>query len=585
MLQILKRMMRLSGDRRKNLTKACIVSFFGAIIEKIPIFMILYVLMRATAGTLTQNDFWFVLAAILFSLIAAVMLRFVREKNQSGSGYMIFAGERLKLGEKIKRLPMSYFTEGNIGNLSAVITTDIKFIEEMGMSQLTTITTSFITLAVTLLMLVFFSPVIALITLLTCFFVALVFHQIQKLSKNHSEKIQECQQEAASAVIEYIKGMQVIKDFHLVGDRQDRLNHCYKKLSEAQFDYEKKFVGPAVLADSMIAIAVGAIISVSCLCLASGTMELPMMLLLTIFAFEIYRPLSTLVSISAEIRLMEASMDRYEKILEEKSIPDTGKQMELNGKTLEFKDVSFSYENRPVLRQISFEAKERTVTALVGKSGCGKTTICNLIARFWDARSGQILLGGVDIRQMSFEQLMSNISMVFQRVYLFRDTVYNNIAFGSPDAAREQIIEAAKKARCYDFIMEMPEGFDTVIGEGGATLSGGEKQRISIARAILKDAPIVLLDEATASIDPDNELYIQQAINELVAEKMLIVIAHKLTTIRNAGQILVIDNGGIVQRGTHDELAAQDGLYKNLWEKRTKATVGSWTNQGERKMK
>ena len=578
MLQVLKRMTRLAGKYRKNMYTAYIVSLFEAIAEKIPIFMILYALMQATTGTLTMNDFWSVLTMVVCSLVIAVMLRFVRENNQSGSGYKIFARERLNLGEKIKMFPMSYFTEGNIGNLSAVISSDIKFIEEMGMNQLTTITTSMITLAITLLMLTLFSPMIALIMLVTCVLVAFVFTKIQKLSKMHSKHVQECQQEATSAVIEYMKGMQVIKAFHLVDDKQERTKRLYKELSNAQFDYEKKFVVPAVLADSLIAISIGAIISFVAFSLSQGTMALAMMLMLTIFAFEIYRPLSSLVNISAEIRLMESSLDRYEKILKEKKMSDTGREVKLKNHEIAFKNVSFAYEKNSVLKDISFVAKENSITALVGKSGCGKTTICNLIARFWDCDAGQILLGGVDICEMSFEQLISNISVVFQRVYLFNDTIYNNIAFGNATATYEQVIEAAKRARCYDFIMELPEVFDTVVGEGGATLSGGEKQRISIARAILKDAPIVLLDEATASIDPDNERYIQQAINELVSEKTLIVIAHKLTTIKNAGQILVINNGEIIERGVHDELIAREGLYQKMWDKRTRATVGKWTN-------
>lgn len=578
MLEVLRRMTRLAGDYRKNLTIAYAASVFQAIAEKVPVFMILYALIKATSGTLAQKDFWIVLFAVLGSLTVAVILRFVREKNQSGSGYMIFAGERLNLGEQIKKLPMCYFTEGNIGNLSAVISSDIKFIEEMGMGQLATITTSIITLAVTFLMMLFFSPVIALLMLITCFLVALVFGRIQKISKMHSKKMQECQKEATSAAIEYIKGMQVIKAFHLVGDKQERTNAYYKKLSDAQYEYEKKFVVPAVLAESMIALSIGAIISSSCILLVNGTMALAMMLMLTIFAFEIFRPLSGLVNISSEIRLMEASMDRYEKILKEKTISDTCKEVKLQNHQLEFKDVSFRYKDKSVLKNISFAAQEKEVTALVGKSGCGKTTICNLIARFWDYDSGQILLGGVDIREMSFEQLMSNISMVFQRVYLFHDTVYNNIAFGNVKATHTQVVAAAKKARCYDFIMELPDGFETLVGEGGATLSGGEKQRISIARAILKDASIVLLDEATASIDPDNEHYIQQAISELIAEKTLIVIAHKLTTIKNANQILVIEDGKISEHGTHEELTQREGLYQELWNKRSRATVGKWKN-------
>lgn len=579
MFHVMKRMMKLAGAYRKNLIVAYLAGLLGAIAEKVPLFMILYALIGATAGTLNMMDFWIVLGAIVVSLVVAVALRFVREKNQSGSGYMIFARERLNLGDSIRKFPMSSFTEGNVGNLSAVISSDIKFIEEVGITQLTTITTSIITLVVTLLMLVFFSPTTALIMLATCLLVLLAFNVLQTIAIQHSNRVQEHQEKTTSAVIEYIKGMQVIKAFHLVGDQQQRINQRYERLSEAQFDYEKKFVAPSVVADTLVAIGTGAIVSFASLSLTYQTMSLAVMLLLTIFAFELFRPLSSLVSISAEIRMMESSLNRYEAVLKQEALPDTGRNLCLQSHDIEFKEVSFSYGEKPVLRQVSFVAKEKSITALVGKSGCGKTTICNLIARFWDSDDGQILLGGVDIRQMSFEQLLSAVSIVFQRVYLFNDTVYNNIAFGNPAATREQVVAAAKRARCLEFISDMPKGFDTVVGEGGATLSGGEKQRISIARALLKDAPIVLLDEATASVDPDNEHFIQQAISELVAEKTLIVIAHKLTTIRQADQILVMDEGRISERGTHDQLVKREGLYRKLWDKRNKATVGTWENR------
>ena len=577
MFQVLKRMSRLAGEYRKNLITAYIVSFFEAVLEKAPVFMILYVFVRITAGALQTADFWFVLSVVLCSLVISVFLRYIREKNQSGSGYMIFARERLNLGEKIKRLPMSYFTEGNIGNLTAVITSDIKFIEEMGITQLTTITTSFITLLVTLVMLAFFNPYIAFVMFCGCLLVTIVFREIQKIAKKHSAAVQEQQQRTTSAVIEYIKGMQVIKAFHLVGDQQKRTSALYCTLSNTQFEFEKKFVVPAVISDSIIALSIGAVIGILALSFQNGELTLPAFLMLIIFSFEIFRPLSSLVNVSAEIRLMEACLDRYESVQQERTITDVESKREIKNFDIEFRDVSFSYKDSPVLQNVNFHARAKAMTALVGKSGSGKTTICNLISRFWDCQDGQILLGGVDIREMSFEQLISNISVVFQKVYLFNDTIYNNIAFGKINASREEIMEAARKARCYDFIMALPDGFDTMVGEGGATLSGGEKQRISIARAILKDAPIILLDEATASVDPDNEHFIQQAIGELVAEKTLIVIAHKLTTIRNASQILVLDNGKIVESGTHDELLGKNGIYKKMWEKRAQAALGKWT--------
>lgn len=442
------------------------------------------------------------------------------------------------------------------------------------MNQLAKITTSFISLVVTMIMLTYFSPYIGFIMVITCLLVSMVFNKIQKVAKEHSMKTQEMQKEATSAVLEYIKGMQVIKAFHLVGDKQKRTNKSYMNLSSSQFDYEKKFIVPLVIAETIIAISIGCIIGFSCNFVLQKTMELPMMLMLVVFSFEIYRPLNNLVTNSAEVRVMEACMNRYEKAINQNIINDTKKVVNLNKFDIEFENVNFSYDNKEVIKNMNFIAKEKSMTALVGKSGCGKTTITNLISRFWDAQGGKILIGGVNIYDMSYEQLISNISMVFQKVYLFNDTIYNNIAFGNVNATKEQVIEAAKKARCYDFIQKMKDGFNTVIGEGGATLSGGEKQRISIARAILKDAPIVLLDEATASIDPDNEHFIQEAINELIVNKTLIVIAHKLASIQSAEQILVIEDGKISDRGTHNELISRKGLYQELWKKNVKSR--SW---------
>mgnify|MGYP002417274594 CR=1 FL=1 len=234
--------------------------------------------------------------------------------------------------------------------------------------------------------------------------------------------------------------------------------------------------------------------------------------------------------------------------------------------------LGFAYQDKEVLHNISFSMQKNTMTALVGPSGGGKSTIANLLARLWDVKSGKVTIRGTDIRDIPLAELMKQISMVFQRVYLFQDTIYNNISMGKPDATEEEVYEAAKKARCYDFIMALPDGFQTVIGEGGATLSGGEKQRISIARCILKDAPIVILDEATASVDTDNESYIQEAINELVKGKTLLVIAHRLNTIRQADQILVISDGRISEQGTHDELMAKAGIYQDFVNIRKKAS-------------
>ena len=282
---------------------------------------------------------------------------------------------------------------------------------------------------------------------------------------------------------------------------------------------------------------------------------------------EIFNPLKSLYAESNNMTIVESCLDRIEELFAVEELPDKGKK-EINTYeseyVVEYKNVCFSYGKKEVLHDVSFGLKENSMTALVGKSGSGKSTIANLLVRFWDINSGTIYIGGIDIKELPLSVLMNQISMVFQNVYLFEDTIYNNILMGRSDATEQEVIEAAKKARCYDFVMELPNGFQTIIGEGGASLSGGEKQRISIARCILKDAPIVILDEATASVDTDNESYIQEAISELVKGKTLLVIAHRLNTIQNADQILVIDNGQIAQQGTHEELLKQPGIYQDF---------------------
>jgi ATP-binding cassette subfamily B protein len=296
--------------------------------------------------------------------------------------------------------------------------------------------------------------------------------------------------------------------------------------------------------------------------------------MMMISAFLVYDSLDVMSGFTALIRNINIAVTKTKEILDMPPMDIDGADIAPKNHEIEVENIGFSYDKRKIIDGISIKIPEKTTTAIVGPSGGGKTTLCNLIARFWDVDEGSVKLGGKDVREYSFDSLMRNFSFVFQRVYLFEDTVANNIRFGDPSAPMEQVIEAAKKARCHDFIMQLPDGYDTIVGEGGASLSGGEKQRISIARAIMKNAPIIILDEATANVDPENEAELTSAIEELTREKTIIMIAHRLKTVRNADQILVVDNGKIVQQGTHDQLMQQDGIYKTFVADRQEAT--SW---------
>ena len=290
-----------------------------------------------------------------------------------------------------------------------------------------------------------------------------------------------------------------------------------------------------------------------------------------IVAFLIFSQIKSAGSGVSALRLVGSSIDHANQVDEIPEMAEKGKAQHPKGQDISFEHVDFSYDRKPILKDVSITIPDKTTTAIVGPSGSGKTTLCNLIARFWDVDGGAVRIGGIDVKDYTLESLMDQVSMVFQNVYLFADTIENNIKFGRPDATHEQVVEAAKKACCHEFIESFPDGYNTIIGEGGATLSGGEKQRISIARAMLKDAPIIIFDEATANVDPENEDKLQKAMEALMKDKTILMIAHRLKTVQKADQILVLDGGHIVQKGTHDELAGQDGLYRDFLDARKEA--------------
>lgn len=564
MFKFISRIMKLSGEYRSKLIRAFILSFFESIFADFPVFMILYAVWEIINNRFSMNTVVICSVGIVLGVIIRMVLRYLVDINQSGVGYEIFARERMSFGDRIKRFPMGFFSEGNIGNVTSVITNDISFVEEHGMDTLGKITSSLLGILISCCFLLYLNWQTALAMIAAVGLFAISFSVMQKVAAAESKNQQEAQNQLVGTVIEYIKGMPVVKAFNLAGDSHKSTARDFKRLSEAQVRFEKRFAVPMIFTQCFTVFGIAAMICVCGIVGLNGGIELPYVIGISVFAFELVAPMFVLAGISA-FRVADASLDRYENVRRTEVIDDSGADIKLNNFDVEFENVTFGYEEQDVLKNISFRVPQHSMTALVGKSGCGKSTIVNLAARFWDADSGAVKIGGINVKDMTTESLLKNISVVFQNVYLFNDTVFNNVAFGKKGATREEVIEACKKARCHEFISELENGYDTVIGEGGSTLSGGEKQRISIARAILKDAPIVLLDEATASVDPDNEAYIQQAISEMIKGKTLIVIAHKLPSIMNANQILMIEDGRIIERGTHTELLSSNGAYSELW--------------------
>jgi len=574
MLKFIRRILRFMGADAWKIKISAIFSFLEGMAQNVPVMAVWFVFIKITENTISTNDIWTAFFIILASLAVRWILRYIFVRLQSDASCRVAGRERLRIGDLFKRFPMSYFTDGNIGNVTNVITGDLSFAEDYGMTKLEDVINGLISIVIAAAFMLWIDWRVAIVSVVGSSLAFLTLNMIEKIAKKQSKIRMEQQARLTGAVLEYTEGISVIKALRMSGEAAGRMDKTIEDACTHAIEFEHSMVPPVTQYLNCYALTISATLFLSFWQAFNGQMDLAVVVMLALFVFRIYMPAMGLATGAALMRVMEAGLDRYEALKEVPIIDADGMNIDLNSFDITFDDVTFSYEEKETLKNISFIAKAHSMTALVGASGSGKTTIANLIVRFWDAQKGSIKIGGVDVREMTCDSLLRYISMVFQRVYLFGDTIENNIRFGSPDAAREDVITAAKRARCHDFIMSLPDGYDTIVGEGGSTLSGGEKQRISIARAILKDAPIVLLDEATASVDPDNEKHIQEAINELVRDKTLIVIAHRLSTIKLADQILVIDDGKIVERGTHDDLLAQNGQYTKLWQRRQNAN--SW---------
>lgn len=570
MIALIGRILKVAENYRGRIYWAALCSFLKAFLSKMPIMVTFLLIGGFLDGSITPRSCLLAGIAILLSVMLQCVFQNIADRLQSAAGFEIFADLRLKLGEHLRKMPMGFFTEGNIGRISSVLSTDMNFIEENLMMLLADLMSYLFSAAIFVLFMFFFDWRLGLLSLLVSGIVFGIGEAMKKNTILHSDERQAASQQLTEAVIDFTEGIGIIKTYNLLGEKSRELTDSFQVSCEKNLSFEFDYAPWSRALNLTCGLGSAAMLGGVWLLYQNGTLSLAYLIGMLLFVFELFGPLKAFYGQVARLTVMNSCLDRIDAIFAEPELPDKGRETVPADGTPEiaFENVSFAYESEDVLTDISFSMEHNSMTALVGPSGGGKSTIASLLARFWDVRKGRVLFRGKDIREVPLAQLMDNISMVFQRVYLFQDTVYNNIAMGRTDATREEVYDAAKKARCYDFIMALPQGFDTVIGEGGASLSGGEQQRISIARCILKNAPIVILDEATASVDADNESYIQAAISELVKGKTLMVIAHRLHTIAGADQILVIDGGKIAERGTHAELLAQKGIYANMVHKR-----------------
>lgn len=573
MLKIIRRVLRLSGNLSKRIWGSFICGFLESMFGLLPIAAVFLVLIELQNGQPITGQTWgIVIGLIAGGLILRMIFKYLVYRLQSTAGFEFVARERIALGDRLRNVPMGFFHDNSVGDITATVTTDLNFLENYSMHILDKVTTGVLSMIVMAGCILAFDWRIGLIFVAGILLSFPIYSHMQKKGKALSAKRQKIQSEAVAATLEYVQGISVVKSFNMCDKNLSDIEDAYESNAAASYGVERVFTPLNMTYSMVFRISACMIMLCAGILAVGGDLSFANLAVILIASFTIFNPIEVMGQMTTMIRTMDAALDRVERIKQAKKIDENGRDIPLDSFDIGFEHVSFAYENgNPILKDVSFSIPQGSMTAIVGPSGGGKTTITRLIARFWDVQEGSITIGGHDVKEFTCDSLLKNMSMVFQNVYLFHDTIENNIKFGCPDATHEQVVEAAKKACCHDFISALPQGYDTVIGEGGSTLSGGEKQRISIARAMLKDAPIILLDEATASVDPENEVHLQQAISALVKNKTLIVIAHRLATIRDADQILVVDNGKIVEKGVHAELIQQKGIYQKFWNIRQKA--------------
>lgn len=575
MFEILAKFFKFSGRENGNKFKLSIViGLVEALASAMKIPAIMYILIGLINKEAMGKYIGGSLAIMVIAIVIDIICKRFSTVLQTEGGYNASAFMRIKIAEHLRYLPMGYFNSNSIGEISSVTTNTMEMLGDIATRVVMLTTQGILETAMIVLMILIFDWRIGLLSAAGVVIFFIINSIMQKVGKSDSEKKVLCDTELISQIMEYIQGISEVKSYNLLGKQAKRLNAANEACAEINTKMELLFVPYHFLQGTVTKITGAVIVICSAVFYINGTMSAVYAIGMTIAAFMLYSSLECAGNYSSLLHVVSVCVDKANAILELDTMDIDGKEIRPQSCDIALEHVSFSYDKRKIIDDVSLTIPQRTTTAIVGPSGGGKSTLCNLIARFWDVDDGRVSLGGVDVKEYSMNSLMSNFSFVFQTVYLFADTIENNIKFGRQDATHEEVVEAAKKACCHDFISQLPDGYNTVIAEGGSTLSGGQKQRISIARAIMKDAPIVILDEATANVDPENEKELMDAVAALTKEKTIIMIAHRLKTVRHADRIVVVDKGRIVQQGTHEQLMQQEGIYRRFVDAREQAV--SW---------
>ena len=565
MLKLVKKFFDFCSQKNRN--KFYISALLGvieAVFTAMKIPAAFFAINAALENDISVKSILTVVALMLVSTLGKMCVSRFSSMLQTEAGYDTCALKRIEIGEHLRYLPMGYFSDTSLGHITSVTTNTMEQTGDIATRAIMMVLQGGITTVVVALFMFIFDWRIGLLSLAGIGVFLLVNQWTNRSVARVADEKLSSDRDMVGVILEYIQGIAEIRNYNIIAQNQSRVRKAIERKQKADIRAELAAI-PAVGVQNFIVKFIGVVIAgASILFYLNGSMQLVYAIVMLLCSFIVFESLDLAGTYTALLKIIGKGVDLANEILDIEQMDIDGEKIPPENRDIHLEHVGFAYENRKIIDDITLDIKENTTTAIVGPSGGGKTTVTALIARFWDVQEGKVTLGGRNVRDYSFDSLMENFSFVFQRVYLFEDTIANNIRFGRPEASMDEVIEAAKKAACHDFITALPDGYETVIGEGGATLSGGEKQRIAIARAIMKDAPIIILDEATANVDPENEKELTEAIENLTRQKTIIMIAHRLKTVRNADQIVVIDKGKIVQRGKHDELMKEDGIYRNF---------------------
>lgn len=572
MRELIKTLYEVSGSYSKKITKMLIFDIFKGIFEGVALGAILFCLIKICENIFNgqpvlMKDVYVVFAIAAASMIGKIIFGYLADRNKYIASYSLGAENRLYIGDRLKNVNMGYFSSNSLGDVAGGLSTVIGDLETMGVFIIEQMLVGTIQ---TLIMVAFVMPydfVTAVIILLTLIAGISVNMITQRKTDRLTERLLGLKLDLSSKMLEYVRGIGITKAFGKDKNTVKELNESIAKSRKGFLDVEKILVPTQFMFLLVFKIGICVIILSSLMRYFSGNVEVTKAIILIVMSFVVFSGFELAGSMQ---NIKGVAVQNLNSVLNLRNLPviEEGEKTEIDKAEISMENISFSYDEAELFNNLSMRVPEGKTTALVGFSGSGKTTLCNLMARFWDVNSGDVKVGSTNIKEYKYDELLSNFSFVFQDVYLFDDTVRNNIKFGNPNATDEEMMEIAKKAQCHDFIMKLPQGYDTILQEGGSNLSGGERQRISIARAMLKRSKFVILDEATSSVDPENEKQLLMALKSLLKDKTTIIIAHKLSTVKNADQIIVLKNGAIEQIGTHDVLASEQGIYKDFIETR-----------------